>query len=213
MHFYTFVLVDSPYNEVIENPLYFIEDILEPYSEHLEVEPYLRDCSCIGTFAYENATRSTEDKMRKTLAELRDEWSDLKENVRPDWLEYINDFFAIRDEAFEKSPIKNSPDPLCMFCFGTGVEKCTINPNAKWDWYEVGGKWSHVIQDNVQSVTDFLKNFCEEDVPYAIATYDFQWFNDENEMLETDMENWSKEVEKILKDYSNCTIVVVDCHI
>jgi hypothetical protein len=52
-------------------------------------------------------------------------------------LEYID----LADNILLLDPAKDFPDPICSDCNGTGISSTTYNPNSKWDWYEIGGRW------------------------------------------------------------------------
>lgn len=50
-------------------------------------------------------------------------------------------------------------------------ETTTYNPNSKWDWYSIGGRWSN--RDNVVQIKDFkLYNDLDDD---TIALYKRAW--------------------------------------
>jgi hypothetical protein len=55
-------------------------------------------------------------------------------------------------------PLFNLPDPECDECHGAGAYKSTYNPNSKWDWYSIGGRWTGVLSDyDPQKDTDNIE--------------------------------------------------------
>lgn len=121
-HFVVGVIVekDLPIKEQIEN-------ILAPYDENLEVDKYVcRD--------REDILEEMLDR-RDSLIDL--DYDDLDEEDQflvdaetdEDILKYYADFWA-ETELDED-----------------GNELSTYNPNSKWDWYEVGGRWRDILYD------------------------------------------------------------------
>lgn len=54
---------------------------------------------------------------------------------------------AAYDETIEVPPYPQpcwckGSNATCDECHGTGTYMSTYNPKSKWDWYEVGGRWS-----------------------------------------------------------------------
>ena len=113
-----------------------IEKILAPYNENLEVKPYIyktktqiikeakQYVSMIKQTIKENPKYQIENTYRKKiLAAITDE-----------------DFYqTMRDEDGEYDE--------------EGNQLTTYNPNSKWDWYQIGGRFTH-DEDFVQ-----IKNF------------------------------------------------------
>ncbi len=78
-----------------------IEELLAPYDENLEVEPYLK-------YKYDEA-------IKKAKEEYDDNYS-------------------------EKELIKNYADDYGYIILDDGLYS-TYNPNSKWDWYQIGGRF------------------------------------------------------------------------
>ena len=100
----------------------------------------------------------------------------------------------------------------------------TSNPNAKWDWYEEGGRWhGNIVTKNGDNVNRcFVGNIDLEKTnsPFAIVTPEGEWIEKgqmgwwgmtTNEMSD---EEWDKKffeyVSSLDKDIS---VVLIDCHI
>lgn len=92
------------------------------------------------------------------------------------------------------------------------------NPNSKWDWYQIGGRWSDVVPGHVVQVQD-IDEAIDENI-YAVLDKNGKW-HEPGEMLHFGMTSATEEQLKafsaynIIKETSNeeDLIVVVDCHI
>lgn len=102
----------------------------------------------------------------------------------------------------------------------------TYNPNSKWDWYEIGGRWNGGLAMNLK--TKKSGNECKVSqidmkkisTPYAFITPNGNWI-ERGQMgwfgissNDKDEKTWNREFKKFLKTLKKSTIVtVVDCHI
>lgn len=102
-----------------------IEEMLAPYSENLEVEPYIE--------------RTKKEIIEKAKKRKEDFFKEQKEGKKlSDWqLKYIN---AETDEELYQAEI----DEYEQYD-EDGNELSTYNPNSKWDWYSVGGRWRNSL--------------------------------------------------------------------
>lgn len=111
------------------------EEQLAPFSEDLEVEPYDEPCCCVRELADKRAHEATgldRDSLREKFAKLpKDEKNDDM------WQAMLSPLLAA--EASECA--KQISDLDCSNCYGTGLVKTTYNPQSKWDWYSLGGRW------------------------------------------------------------------------
>ncbi len=91
------------------------------------------------------------------------------------------------------------------------------NPNAKWDWYEVGGRWYNLIRMkngvkvNSCMVKDIDTNEFGKTVnTFAVITPDGEWYE-----CGKDKRDWNeKYYDTFIKDADpEHTITIVDCHI
>lgn len=100
---------------------------LAPFSKHLEVDSYL-------------------DKTREELiAEKKKdlEWSRLEKNSQ--WRHYLeSNYDWTNDNTLLESIRKRDTDDGYTFD-KEGNRYTTYNPNSKWDWYVLGGRWSHLL--------------------------------------------------------------------
>ena len=147
---------------VVVNDISEVDDILAPYDEELEVEPYIY----------------------KTKAELiangkarKERYS--KENDITDYMqEYLN---ATTDEELYQLEIE---DVDADYIDADGNELSTYNPKSKWDWYSIGGRWND--GENVVQIKDFkLYDDLDDD---TIALYKRAWdsFEGKSELSEED---------------------------
>jgi hypothetical protein len=255
-HFMTAVIIPKDRAKDAEQ---VIGELLAPYDENLETEEYDTKCSCVGWKAVCENEKLVEEKFGKwddlkkefwkeafdkygiksthderCTREISNELDDLWEQKTKERLEWYN-------SNLTSHPLYNKPDKDCEECDGTGLAKTTYNPDSKWDWWVIGGRWNgeiraerrrsedgfnfgeefHQISENITSVEDYLDQINKEnaDVPFAIVTPDGEW-NEEGTMgwfgiVSNEDKKWDDRAKEILKEYSgkNFAIVGVDAHI
>ena len=91
----------------------------------------------------------------------------------------------------------------------------TYNPKSKWDWWEVGGRWSNRLPGDTALVRELPDGY----ETFAIVTPDGQWF-EKGKMgwwacvsNEKDAERWRAEFTEILSAFPDARVVQLDCHI
>ena len=153
-HFLTLVLVPNG----IENVKLAVEYLLEPYNEELEVDEYQRPCGCVRLGAFKKAEEEAAEHFG-TLNQLKEQFAD--EYVQPEglneeesywhgqqaWTEFIRDFVEFCEDRQRELLKSIKPDPGCEDCSGTGVVTTTYNPDSKWDWWQIGGRWTGALTD------------------------------------------------------------------
>jgi hypothetical protein len=95
----------------------------------------------------------------------------------------------------------------------------TSNPDAKWDWNIIGGRWTgHWHPDDKMNITEYNAVKDTAGCPFAIVTPDGAW-HERGEILwfggardEMSGNEWEEEVDKLIQQHPHTTIVVVDCH-
>lgn len=209
-HFFTVVLV--PVGADVES---IVDKRLAPYDESIEVDEYDRNCGCIGSVAHRDARVSATKKVGKSIAELRDEYWKIPENERPEWKDWNAEYVHAEDEEFTKHPMKSKHDPECFMCRGTGTYRSTRNPESKWDWFEIGGRWDGEIPGN-RVLASKLSN---DLLPHAVVTPDGKW-HEQGEMGWWGMsfgdkpeEEWREKVRRLFLEFKESLAVAVDCHI
>lgn len=142
-HFSTFVI--KPDN-IDESPEEYLQRILEPYNENVEVEPYDRECYCIGMDAKIETTKKAEEQLESWDSYRQRYWK-IPDGDRPSWEEFTKEMRELSDKLEKEHPMYRKPRADCEECHGTGIYKSTYNPKSKWDWYQVGGRWSGFLTE------------------------------------------------------------------
>ncbi len=98
----------------------------------------------------------------------------------------------------------------------------TWNPDGKWDWYEIGGRWRGRLRGNVAGAKTLLNNpRLRELLPFSLLTPDGCWHERETFTAKGWMKwhverkadgTWLKEVRTALERYPNHRVVCVDIH-
>lgn len=224
-HFLAYVL--APSSGIADKPESYVEPLLAPYSENLEVAPYKTECYCVGGIAKRDAFNTAGGK--KKLDALRNEYFKLTEENRPEWKDFIEEFLDAEDAALKSHPLYNKPDITCDECHGTGKRETTYNPESKWDKFQIGGRWTGLLQElatssrrkkykgDIHDVATILANWKDDFTPYTIVTPDGKWHErrafDRRGTFPSELSVWMSEAKAILTTYSSCIAIVVDCHI
>lgn len=199
-----------------------IEDLLAPYDEGIVVAPYIK-------YTKEQAIAKT----RKNIEEyknglyakyLEDPEEYAKNCFNPSHLKYISEEFPKRinwtdEECYE--------DVAKFYDDKDRDEKgnlySTYNPNSKWDWYEVGGRWNNCLTTKSgkkvnEGCVSELK-FAEDFVTFAVVLPNGKWY-EEGEMgwwamVSDKKEDWSETYKIRFLDTANpdWILTIVDCHI
>jgi hypothetical protein len=148
-----------------------VDALLEPFNEAIEVEEYDEECWCIGNKANSDANDTAINMFgkfdiirnafhtREDIVALRAEKNRLCDIVNSDettnarikeianmiddeWRKHTDPYNNAVKAALDVHPDKNKPNPACEDCKGTGIRQATYNPMSKWDWYEIGGRWT-----------------------------------------------------------------------
>lgn len=181
---------------------------LDKFDENLKVEPYVANCNRKKDIAKWQAILKSKDDKNYNL-----------KNVA----ETIKRYEAMTDKQYYK---------YCGYKMfnSEGKPLTTYNPDSKYDWNVVGGRWDGYLKlkDNNNIITnvncaskkaiDFKKTF-KKYLPTALlvngkwyAEGDVGWFGSiANQKAKKE---WAKEIKEILaKIPDNKTITAVDCHI
>lgn len=206
-----------------------IYDLLAPYDESIEVEPYV------------------EYTKEEAIAKVREEIEDYKNEFYAEYLknpeEYENkngddkEHIEYLKNEFPKK--LNWTDEQCYNykkeLYGDdmidedGNLLSTYNPDTKYDWYEVGGRWDGGIpmktnmKLEIKSCNECKVSQIDMDKissPYAYIDTDGIW-HERGEMgcfgmssNDKDKDSWDDEFKKFIKNQKKSTIVtLVDCHI
>lgn len=201
-----------------------VEGQLAPYSEEIEAEPYVR-----------NTFQELIDNNRNDIARTRDGlYAEYlaepvayleKQKRNPDHCFYfVSGEFASKlewsDEELYSDAIKwLEPHELDS----EGNQLSTNNPNSKWDWYQVGGRWDGFLPTkdgrwvNETTVGELdLKSF---QCTFALVKEgqwhekgEMGWFSMVSQEKETD--EWSTQLHQLLTNLPPATLItVIDAHI
>lgn len=134
---------------VITEDIKELERLMEPYYEGKEVEPYIA----------------------MTKQELIDEHKALMESIKTGESEYLverdkeENLLGMTQEEFSK-----------WYHGGTFDEEgnllTTYNPNSKWDWYVVGGRWKNLLKLKDGSRADYAKI---KDIDFSLDMEAYKW--------------------------------------
>ena len=116
------------------------ESQLAPFNEAIEVDAYQDACYCIGLVAKVYG-RAMAEKKYKPFEQLRKEYHAMNADKRPAWEEHIKPYVQIEEKHEKAHALYNKPDPHCKECDGSGKRETRYNPDSKWDWYSLGGRW------------------------------------------------------------------------
>ena len=246
-----------------KDPQATIDRLLTPFDENMDVDEYDKPCHCIGDAA-QAAANAAANAAHGTIGSLRDklkaelpmpsmkgveEWWDTpgykawKAESERRWEILLTPWQDAHKAALEADPRRESPNPTCETCSGSGSYKSTYNPQSKWDWYDVGGRWYGFLTQNEEKFgeenwSDFyrnrmgtpisqklLDNTCRvRDIPdgksevfFALVTPDGEWIA-EGKMgwwaIKSDVtEDWPAIRSEVLSSYPEHLITSVDLHI
>lgn len=114
--------------------------------------------------------------------------------------------------SFDEDMVKSNGDLLSIY-----------NPNSKWNWYTIGGRFNNYLKTLSGKTTneDYVSKIDWEDIlPFAFVTPIGEW-HERGKMgwwacvfNEKATDNWESEFKEFLGSLDEDTIVtVVDCHI
>lgn len=205
-HFTVGIIVPSHKLPIINS---YISDQMAPYDENEEVEPYVsysikeaqadltRDIARFERIIQRQDADYNLEKCREHLDKLR---VTTPEEKYRDYIEYHKHF----DE---------DGDPIS-----------TYNPDSKWDWYVIGGRWDGWIngrETNREAVSDNLATTEEVlergRIPHAIITPDGEW-HEAGQMgwwgiMLTENDDYQSEARLLLGQYPGHHIIILDAHI
>ena len=180
-----------------------VEELLKPYDENMEVEPYIGE----------------------TKAEIIEEAKEMKNNCLKQQAEgkrlntlmkeYIN---AVTDEQLYQCKIYDDE------IYDTeGNRTTTYNPNSKWDWYEIGGRWKNELTTKCGHLCDSAKVseviFYKDFSSFAVLLPNGEWC-EKGKMgwwgaISDEKEDWKNKYKERFIDTAkpDWTLTIVDCHI
>jgi hypothetical protein len=237
-----FVMVVIPKEKPVDKGV--ITELIAKYSEHLDVPEYEKECWCVGRVA-QRAAREAAEKVLP-MYDARELYQEKVKSVEDKqersaiWDEVMAPRNKAYNEVLESHELRKAPNSDCAECRGTGIEKSTYNPDAKWDWWRVGGRWDSAIRGkraesedngfnfadhhedigrNSRPVSDILEHWTEDSAPFALVTPDGEW-HERGEMgwfaVVSDEKSsvcWDDQAHGLLEKHADCVAVGIDCHI
>ena len=196
-----------------------VSELLAPYDENIKIAPYVlytkeqaiaKVRSNIETYRDSTYKEYLEDPVK-----YKEKWGNNKNHI--DYLE--NKFPKILnwtdEECYEEIAKLYREDGLVT---EDGSILSTCNPKSKWDWYQIGGRWSSTIPGDEVKMSEIPIEKIE--TPYAFVTPDGEWV-ERGEMgwfgvgsNEMDKDEWDAKFREYLKTLDKDIILTqVDCHI
>lgn len=184
-HFVLLTLVDPngdiPEDHKADITEEVIAGLLAPYDENTSVPEYEKPCYCVGQEAHKQATKAAEkkcgsmDSLRESFrAETKGQFDGeelFSKKATAAWRKHIAKYLATEKEAFNNDPKKDKPDPECEECKGSGIDTTTYNPKSKWDWWQIGGRWSGFLNPGYDAYEDPAN---QEECPLCKGTPGFR---------------------------------------
>ena len=187
----------------------FISDQMEPYNESSTVAPYV---------SYSLAKAKAE--IERDIARLER----VVERRDPDYnLEKCQEILAKLRVTTPEQRYREYAEHHEHFN-AKGEPLSTYNPDSKWDWWVIGGRWdgwingkeanSETVNDNIATTEQAIER---DIIPHAIITPDGQW-HERGQMgwwaiLITEYEDWDAQAKEILSGHSGHRLIILDAHI
>ena len=122
------------------------ESQLEPFDEQLEIPEF-----CKGEVSEDEKTRILEYYN--------------KNDMNPDNLGF-DELYALYGEDWDGGNLRKNP------VTGVWEEWSAYNPNSKWDWYQLGGRWSGMLKLKPKKLLPFhLEGFTPAEVNNFVELY------------------------------------------
>lgn len=208
---------------VFTNGTKTVDELLAPYDENIVVEPYVQ-------YTREQAIADVRKEIEKYKNTVYAKYLVDPEKYEAEWnggkahIEYLKNEFPLKlqwtdeqcyqdmAEYYEEDMVKPNGDLMS-----------TYNPNSKWDWYVIGGRWNNILVDkNGNKVNGGLAKslvFDNDIIPFAVVTPDGQWY-ERGSMgwwgcFSNENKDWESKYYELFENASksNCDITIVDCHI
>jgi hypothetical protein len=126
-----------------------VHELLTPHDINLEAPEHDEPCNCTWERDREQAAAKASHAVGATLAQLRKQYQDEHPECRTQpsegWKAFSLPWWRAYLAALEADSYAEAPDPDCDGCGGTGRLATTSNPEGKWDWYRVGGRYQGAL--------------------------------------------------------------------
>lgn len=210
------------------------ESQLEPFNENLEIPRYVEYTK---EELIAKGKKEIEEYAKGTYAKYLADKKAYKKKCNNKWhLNYLEKEFPLKLKWTDEEIYSDQ-----LVCYDSedigadGEVYSDYNPNSKWDWYSLGGRWSGDITlkegkkgvcgrsgvfNNKVGIDSALKgdiaNF-EELIPFAVLK-DGKWYEKGKmgwwAVVSDEKDNWNDEFLKLVKDLPDDTLIsMYDCHI
>ena len=196
------------------------EDYLENYYEGLEVEAYI-------AYTKEEAIDEVK-KMRAYNYERAVEMLQ-KPDLNSKQIEHYQNIIDLGLFISYEDAWKEAQD------WGYEIDEdenllSTYNPESRWDWYSIGGRWDGFLhykdvepgleETNEAYIHELDMDYLLENIPFCFVTEDGEW-REKGEMgwwcsvsNEKPEETWKQQFRDYVKSLDpNCLVTVIDFHI
>lgn len=196
-----------------------VDKLLAPYDENIEFAPYV-------LYTKEQAIAKVRSEIEDFRNGIYKEYLEDPVKYKENWgnnknhIDYLENEFPKKlnwtdEECYEDIAKWKREDGMVA---EDGSILSTYNPKAKWDWYQVGGRWRGDIPGDEVKMSEV--NIDKIDPPYAFVTTNGEWVErgemgwfgiSSNEMNE---DEWDSKFREYLKTLDKDIILtLVDCHI
>lgn len=201
-----------------------VDELLAPYNECIEYAPYVQYTK---EQAVEKVKKEIEDYKNSPLYKeyLLDPKAYKEKHNNLDHIKYLEEEFPKKlkwtdDECYEYMKAWYENDMVDK----NGNLLSTYNPNSKWDWYEIGGRWDGELinREGKNTNIDYANqiDWDKTGVPFAFIEPNGVW-HEKGEMgwwaivsNEKEQDSWKEEFENFVKDLDDeVEVTIVDCHI
>lgn len=218
-HFTVAVFTENNGKSVRSN----IENLLAPFDEAIEYEPYIKytkeEAIAKEREDIQHYANTTYAEFLKDPVAYKEKWGHNQDHIN-----YLENEFPKRlnwtdEECYNKSKEWYNDDMIDE----EGNLLSTYNPNSKWDWYEIGGRWNKCLTtkngDNVNSALVKDIDFPEDFSTFAVLLPDGTWHENGTmgwwAIVIDEKEDWYDTYKEKFIDTANpeWTLTIVDCHI
>ena len=183
-----------------------LDEVLAPFDENEQVDEYV----------YMTADKALE-WAKQRAADLKERCSD-PENPNSYKSETLQEYNNLESEEDLKNYIQNYWETLD----DEGNVLSTYNPNSKWDWWVIGGRWSNELLHKGENLEDQapIQECTQIDTPFCFIDLDgnwcesakMGWWGMTSDEKEEDV--WENEFREYLNSVPEDTVLtVIDFHI
>lgn len=198
-----------------------IEELLAPYDENIEYEPYIKYTK---EEAIQSVRKDIEEYKNTRYAKYLADPEEYEKDSNPDHVRYLREVFPKKlnwsdEECYEYLAQYYNDDMKDK----EGNLYSTYNPDSKWDWYTVGGRWNGELtnKDGMQTNEDYVSElvFPEDFSTFAVVLPDGSW-HEAGEMgwwcmVANEKDDWYDTYKEKFLDAADpdWILTMVDCHI